>query len=156
MQPGVPLSLVLVYENGTEVHSQNILQMQADTQLVTNEQGRANLKVRKRSGIGRGGAERGSRARGRAVFYGLRCLSACPSLACCLSSEITKIGCGVATTDERTGRCFEVPEQLACRGAPSAPLPPSCPLFLGDLGEIGKPEPSPPFTSGGCKITAVV
>lgn len=46
MQPGVPLSLVLQYENGAEVRSQNILQMLADTQLVTNEQGRANLKVR--------------------------------------------------------------------------------------------------------------
>eukprot|EP00752_Nemacystus_decipiens_P009252 g8265.t1 len=45
-QPGVPLSLALVYENGTEVHSQNILQMQADTQLVTNEHGRANLKFK--------------------------------------------------------------------------------------------------------------
>lgn len=45
-QPGVPLTLALVYEAGTEVHSQEILQVQSDTQLVTNEHGRAHLKVR--------------------------------------------------------------------------------------------------------------
>lgn len=45
VQPGVRLSLALVYENGAEVRSQNILQMQADGKLLTNEQGRANLKV---------------------------------------------------------------------------------------------------------------
>lgn len=45
-QGGVPLTLALVYEAGTEVHSQEILQVQSDTQLITNEQGRATLKVR--------------------------------------------------------------------------------------------------------------
>ncbi|CAN0212978.1 unnamed protein product, partial [Ectocarpus sp. 8 AP-2014] len=45
-QPGVPLTLALVYEAGTEVHSQEILQVQSDTQLVTNEHGRANLKFK--------------------------------------------------------------------------------------------------------------
>lgn len=44
-QPNVPLNLALVYEAGTEVHSQEILQVQSDTQLLTNEAGRANLKV---------------------------------------------------------------------------------------------------------------
>lgn len=44
-QGGVPLTLALVYEAGTEVHSQEILQVQSDTQLVTNEAGRAALKV---------------------------------------------------------------------------------------------------------------
>ncbi|CAN0484418.1 unnamed protein product, partial [Hapterophycus canaliculatus] len=42
----VPLTLALVYENGTEVHSQDILQVQSDTQLVTNELGRAHLKFK--------------------------------------------------------------------------------------------------------------
>lgn len=44
-QPNVPLNLALVYEAGTEVHSQEILQVQSDTQLLTNDNGRANLKV---------------------------------------------------------------------------------------------------------------
>lgn len=47
-RPGVPLTLALVYEAGTEVHSQDILQVQSDTQLITSENGRANLKVRGR------------------------------------------------------------------------------------------------------------
>ena len=46
-QPGVPLNLTLVYDSGTEVQTQDILQIQADTQLFTNETGRAQLKVSK-------------------------------------------------------------------------------------------------------------
>ncbi|CAN0081862.1 unnamed protein product, partial [Sphacelaria rigidula] len=45
-QPNVPLNLALVYEAGTEVHSQEILQVQSDTQLLTNDNGRANLKFK--------------------------------------------------------------------------------------------------------------
>lgn len=85
VQPGVPLSLVLVYENGTEVHSQNILQMQADTQLVTNEQGRANLKVRKGKRNERESRRR-RRRRGKERFGGgprpLLLFSVCRPLAC--------------------------------------------------------------------------
>ncbi|CAM9830867.1 unnamed protein product, partial [Ascophyllum nodosum] len=45
-QPGVPLNLTLVYDSGTEVQTQDILQIQADTQLFTNETGRAQLKFK--------------------------------------------------------------------------------------------------------------
>ncbi|CAN0485592.1 unnamed protein product, partial [Laminaria digitata] len=43
-RPGVPLNLALVYEIGTEVHSQDILQVQTDVPLASNESGRANIK----------------------------------------------------------------------------------------------------------------
>eukprot|EP00904_Undaria_pinnatifida_P007326 jgi/Undpi1/3723/HiC_scaffold_16.g07092.m1 len=45
-RPGVPLNLALVYEMGTEVHSQDILQVQTDVPLATNDSGRANIKFK--------------------------------------------------------------------------------------------------------------
>lgn len=45
-QSNIPLNLTLVYESGTEVHTQDILEVQANTYLITNETGRAHLKAR--------------------------------------------------------------------------------------------------------------